>query len=119
MCYRIQRATNKIKEEEYQILTGRRLPVECRAELHTDYDGAAVRWGLTHHKESAADCCQACLDQAKHAKPGAPVVVPWVSGVVSAGPTLDRQNSGTSGKTGNRGSQWFPVLDNCNDVSNG
>ncbi|KAK8643072.1 hypothetical protein V6N13_012388 [Hibiscus sabdariffa] len=65
-------------EEEYQILTGRRLPVECRAELHTDYDGAAVRWGLTHHKESAADCCQACLDQAKHAKPGEKKCNTWV-----------------------------------------
>ncbi|KAF8377527.1 hypothetical protein HHK36_030909 [Tetracentron sinense] len=44
------------------------VPPECHAELHTDYDGVAVRWGLTHHKESAADCCQACLDQAKRAK---------------------------------------------------
>ncbi|GKV04660.1 hypothetical protein SLEP1_g16789 [Rubroshorea leprosula] len=52
-----------------QILAGRSLPPECHAELHTDYDGGAVRWGLTHHKESAADCCQACLDQAKNAKP--------------------------------------------------
>lgn len=46
------------------------MPSVCNAELHTDYGGAAVRWGLTHHKESAADCCQACLDQAKRAKPG-------------------------------------------------
>ena len=53
-----------------EILAGRPVPAVCNAELHTDYGGAAVRWGLTHHKESAADCCQACLDQAKHAKPG-------------------------------------------------
>uniref|UniRef100_A0A6N2MMG6 Apple domain-containing protein n=1 Tax=Salix viminalis TaxID=40686 RepID=A0A6N2MMG6_SALVM len=48
------------------------------AELHADYDGAAVRWGLTHHKESAADCCQACLDQAKYAKPGEKKCNIWV-----------------------------------------
>lgn len=53
-----------------EILPGRPVPPECHAELHTDYDGAAVRWGLTHHKESAADCCQACLDHAKRAQPG-------------------------------------------------
>ncbi|PKI69752.1 hypothetical protein CRG98_009908 [Punica granatum] len=105
------------EEIEEEVLPGRPLPPECNAELHTDYDGAAVRWGLTHPKESAADCCQACLDQAKLAKPGqmkcniwecwlkyaehpkqnfndkyseeyrnahptAPLVVPWVAGVV-------------------------------------
>uniref|UniRef100_A0A0D9VLC8 Methionine aminopeptidase n=1 Tax=Leersia perrieri TaxID=77586 RepID=A0A0D9VLC8_9ORYZ len=56
--------------EEEEIIAGPPLPSQCNAELHTDYDGAAVRWGLTHPKESAADCCQACLDQAKNAKPG-------------------------------------------------
>jgi len=56
--------------EEEEIIAGPPLSPQCNAELHTDYDGAAVRWGLTHHKESAADCCQACLDQAKNAKPG-------------------------------------------------
>jgi hypothetical protein len=55
---------------EEEIIAGPPLSPQCNAELHTDYDGAAVRWGLTHHKESAADCCQACLDQAKNAKPG-------------------------------------------------
>lgn len=53
-----------------EVLAGRPVPAVCNAELHTDYGGAAVRWGLTHHKESAADCCQACLDQASRAKPG-------------------------------------------------
>lgn len=61
-----------------EILPGRPVPPECHAELHTDYDGAAVRWGLTHHKESAADCCQACLDQAKRAKPGRKKCNIWV-----------------------------------------
>ncbi|RLM80326.1 Methionine aminopeptidase 1D, chloroplastic/mitochondrial [Panicum miliaceum] len=56
--------------EEQEIIAGPPLSPQCNAELHTDYGGAAVRWGLTHHKESAADCCQACLDQAKNAKPG-------------------------------------------------
>ena len=40
----------------------------CHAEAHTDYDGFAVRWGLTHHVESAADCCEECLKHAKNAK---------------------------------------------------
>ncbi|KAK8596802.1 hypothetical protein V6N13_001409 [Hibiscus sabdariffa] len=65
-------------EDDEQILAGRPLPRECHAELHTDYGGAAVRWGLTHHKESAADCCQACLDQAKNAKPGEKKCNIWV-----------------------------------------
>lgn len=59
-------------------LPGRPVPLECHAELHTDYDGPAVRWGLTHHKESAADCCQACLDQARRAKPGDKKCNIWV-----------------------------------------
>lgn len=56
-------------EVEEEIVPGQPVPPECHAELHTDYGGTAVRWGLTHHKETAADCCQACLDQAKNAKP--------------------------------------------------
>lgn len=53
--------------EEDDTIPGREMPPECHAEAHTDYAGAAVRWGLTHHVESAADCCQVCLDQAKNA----------------------------------------------------
>ncbi|XP_020277214.1 uncharacterized protein LOC109851481 [Asparagus officinalis] len=68
--------TKELDMEE--IIPGRPMPPECHAELHTDYDGAAVRWGLTHHKESAADCCQACLDQAKNAKPGEKKCNIWV-----------------------------------------
>lgn len=63
---------------EDEILAGRPLPPQCHAELHTDYDGSAVRWGLTHHKESAADCCQACLDHAARAKPGEKKCNIWV-----------------------------------------
>ncbi|XP_021820248.1 uncharacterized protein LOC110761969 [Prunus avium] len=66
------------EEELDQILPGRPLPPECHAEVHTDYDGAAVRWGLNHHKDSAADCCQACLDQAKRAKPNEKKCNIWV-----------------------------------------
>ncbi|XP_065882113.1 uncharacterized protein [Euphorbia lathyris] len=66
------------EESEEDILPGRPVPPECHAELHTDYDGAAVRWGLTHHKDSAADCCQACFDQAKNAKPGEKKCNIWV-----------------------------------------
>ena len=50
------------------IIPGRIVPDECHAEAHTDYGGVAVRWGLTHHVESAADCCEACLKQARTAK---------------------------------------------------
>ncbi|GAU15402.1 hypothetical protein TSUD_04720 [Trifolium subterraneum] len=100
-------------DSEEEVLPGKPLPQECKPELHTDYGGDAVRWGLTHHKDSAADCCQACLDHAKRAKegekkcniwaekpklnfkdrypewyrnsrPSAPVIVPWASGVISA-----------------------------------
>ncbi|CAN4122712.1 unnamed protein product [Withania somnifera] len=56
-------------ELDYEIIAGKQLPIECHAEVHTDYGGDAVRWGLTHHKESAYDCCMACLNQAKHAGP--------------------------------------------------
>ncbi|KAJ6872229.1 hypothetical protein NC651_031361 [Populus alba x Populus x berolinensis] len=66
------------EEPEEEVLPGRPLSPECHAELHTDYGGVAVRWGLTHHKESAADCCQACLDQAKYAKPGEKKCNIWV-----------------------------------------
>lgn len=54
-------------DSEDDTIPGRPLPPECHAEAHTDYRGAAVRWGLTHHVDSAADCCQACLDQARNA----------------------------------------------------
>ncbi|KAL4310643.1 hypothetical protein GQ457_01G010020 [Hibiscus cannabinus] len=65
-------------EDEEQILAGRPLPLECNTELHTDYDGDCVRWGLSNPKESAADCCQDCLDQAKSAKPGEKKCNIWV-----------------------------------------
>ncbi|XP_074279316.1 uncharacterized protein LOC141604737 [Silene latifolia] len=64
--------------EDYYPLPGKPVPSECHAELHTDYGGAAVRWGLTHHKESAADCCQACFNQARLAKPGQMKCNIWV-----------------------------------------
>lgn len=68
------------EEEEFdkEMLPGRQLPPECHAELHTDYGGAALRWGLTHHKESAYDCCMACFDQARRAKPGQSKCNIWV-----------------------------------------
>ncbi|EPS68441.1 hypothetical protein M569_06330, partial [Genlisea aurea] len=66
------------EELEKEILPGRQLPPECNAELHTDYDGAAVKWGLTNPKETAYDCCMACMDQAKRAKPGENRCNVWV-----------------------------------------
>ncbi|CAK8568263.1 unnamed protein product [Lathyrus sativus] len=64
--------------EEEKVLPGRPVPSECNAELHTDYDGTAVRWGLTHHKDSAAECCRACLDHARFAKEGEKKCNIWV-----------------------------------------
>ncbi|PWA59190.1 hypothetical protein CTI12_AA303140 [Artemisia annua] len=61
-----------------KILAGRRLPPECNVELNTDYGGQAVKWGLTHHKESAYECCQACLDHARNAKPNEVKCNIWV-----------------------------------------
>ncbi|CAN1163847.1 hypothetical protein LINPERPRIM_LOCUS32838 [Linum perenne] len=66
------------EEDEEEILPGRPVPPECNAEVHTDYDGTAVWWGPHHPRESAADCCQACLDQAKRAKPGEMQCNVWV-----------------------------------------
>jgi hypothetical protein len=65
-------------EIEDGIIPGRPLPEECHAEAHTDYDGAAVRWGLTHHVDSAADCCQACLDHARSAEGDSKKCNVWV-----------------------------------------
>ncbi|KAL1539225.1 hypothetical protein AAHA92_27872 [Salvia divinorum] len=66
------------QESDEEVLPGRKLPPECHAELHSDYDGAAVRWGLTHHKDSAYECCMSCLDQARRAKPGDKKCNIWV-----------------------------------------
>lgn len=63
---------------DYEIVAGKQLPIECHAEAHTDYGGDAVRWGLTHHRETAYDCCMACLNQAKHAGPNEKKCNIWV-----------------------------------------
>lgn len=47
--------------EEEEIIPGQSIPPECHAKHHTNYDGAIVRSGLTHHKEIVADYCQACV----------------------------------------------------------
>lgn len=60
------------------IIPGRLVPEVCHAEAHTDYGGIAVRWGPTHHVESAADCCEACLKQARSAKRGEKKCNIWV-----------------------------------------
>ncbi|KAI5391103.1 hypothetical protein KIW84_076098 [Lathyrus oleraceus] len=66
------------EDSEEEVLPGRVFPHECKPELHMDYDGSTVKWGLTHHKDSAADCCQACLDHAKRAKEGEKKCNIWV-----------------------------------------
>lgn len=65
-------------EIEDGIIPGRLVPEVCHAEAHTDYGGIAVRWGPTHHVESAADCCEACLKQARSAKRGEKKCNIWV-----------------------------------------
>lgn len=67
-----------IGSAEDGIIPGRLVPEVCHAEAHTDYGGIAVRWGLTHHVESAADCCEACLKQARTAKSGEKKCNIWV-----------------------------------------
>lgn len=42
------------------------IPEDCYPEKHADYDGVAVKWGLGHKAESAAECCMKC----KLFKPG-------------------------------------------------
>lgn len=74
---------NKYKEPEEDleddfIIAGPALAPECNVEIHTDYGGAAVRWGLTHHTETAAECCNACLNQSKQAKAGEMKCNIWV-----------------------------------------
>lgn len=65
-------------EVEDGIIPGRLVPEICHAEAHTDYGGTAVRWGPHHHVESAADCCEACLKQARTAKSGEKRCNVWV-----------------------------------------
>ncbi|KMZ63866.1 hypothetical protein ZOSMA_393G00180 [Zostera marina] len=82
---------NKEIEEDLEedfIIAGPALAPECNVEIHTDYGGAAVRWGLTHHTKTAAECCKACLDQSKQAKAGEMkcniwVYCPYVNGCFS------------------------------------
>ncbi|GAA0175394.1 hypothetical protein LIER_28575 [Lithospermum erythrorhizon] len=67
-----------VEEPEQEVLPGKQLPPECQAELRSDYDGVAVKWGLTHNKESAYECCMACFEHAKHAKPDEKKCNIWV-----------------------------------------
>lgn len=76
--YEIKDRPENATECEEDTVPGPPPPPECHAEFHTDYDGAAVRWGLTHHKSTAADCCQACIDQAKDASAGQAKCNIWV-----------------------------------------
>ncbi|PKU69492.1 uncharacterized protein LOC110101555 isoform X1 [Dendrobium catenatum] len=76
--YEINDRPENATEYEEDTVPGPPLPPECHAEPHTDYDGAAVRWGLTHHKATAADCCRACIDQANDAKLGQTKCNIWV-----------------------------------------
>ncbi|GAX84062.1 hypothetical protein CEUSTIGMA_g11486.t1 [Chlamydomonas eustigma] len=38
------------------------IPDDCHAELHADYAGYAVMWGLANKASSAAECCRMCKD---------------------------------------------------------
>lgn len=69
-------ATQELVKAEYTQFLGTP-EQECNIELNTDYDGFAVRWGLEHLKETAADCCAACLASARGDPEGA-----WAVGIV-------------------------------------
>eukprot|EP00271_Cylindrocystis_brebissonii_P006014 TRINITY_DN1852_c0_g2_i2.p1 TRINITY_DN1852_c0_g2~~TRINITY_DN1852_c0_g2_i2.p1 ORF type:complete len:282 (+),score=45.86 TRINITY_DN1852_c0_g2_i2:219-1064(+) len=58
----VQEATEAKADTSGDLLLG--IPSECHADAHMDYDGDAVVWGLTHLKDTAADCCAACQKQA-------------------------------------------------------
>ena len=38
------------------------IPDDCSPEMHADYEGYAVQWGLSNKKHSAAECCRACKE---------------------------------------------------------
>jgi len=38
------------------------IPDDCSPEMHADYEGYAVQWGLGNKKHSAAECCRACKE---------------------------------------------------------
>mmetsp|Transcript_19406 Transcript_19406/g.42030 ORF Transcript_19406/g.42030 Transcript_19406/m.42030 type:complete len:260 (+) Transcript_19406:126-905(+) len=38
------------------------IPEDCYPEMHADYDGYAVQWGLGHKTRSAAECCRRCKE---------------------------------------------------------
>ncbi|WJX34805.1 hypothetical protein P8452_22881 [Trifolium repens] len=73
---------------EEEILPGRPLPPECRAELHTDYDDIYQHkhqecW-LKYAAEPRLNFKDKYPQSYKKSFPSAPRVVPWVSGVVSS-----------------------------------
>lgn len=53
-------------------------PDKCQPEPNTDFEGTALRWGLTHHVSTAAQCCEACSKQASYARGGQPKCNVWV-----------------------------------------
>ncbi|KAG6396412.1 hypothetical protein SASPL_142561 [Salvia splendens] len=62
------------QESDEEVLPGRKLPPECNAELHSDYDGAASETPRLNFKDKYPESY-------RDAHPNAPVFVPWVSEV--------------------------------------
>jgi hypothetical protein len=60
-----QQGVPAVEDDEQGAIERLDLPPECHPEPNSDFGGAAVRWGLTHHTDTAADCCRACLWQAQ------------------------------------------------------
>ncbi|EFJ13992.1 hypothetical protein SELMODRAFT_423876 [Selaginella moellendorffii] len=84
------------------------------AEAHTNYDGVAVWWGLTHNTESAADCCQACFNQAKATKLGEVNGKIWVFCAAENGcHSPDIYEPQTPGMLAQTGSVWGNVCQQC------
>lgn len=53
-------------------------PEKCHSEPNTDFGGIAVRWGLTFHVSTVAECCNACSKQASYARGGQLKCNVWV-----------------------------------------
>lgn len=72
-----QQGVPAVEDDELGVIE-RQLPPQCHPEPNTDFGGVAVRWGLTYHVNSAAECCKACLWHAAYARVGQLKCNVWV-----------------------------------------
>lgn len=67
-----------IEDDELGVIERAIPPEKCYPEPNTDFGGVAVRWGLSYHVSSAAECCTACSRHAVFAKAGQRRCNVWV-----------------------------------------